>query len=287
MRPLDLLRRSPLACYLVVTYAVTWSAWLPLAAPRSLEGGGVTVGFAPRYLLGLLGPMVGALVTTILAGGRSGVRDLAARMVRRRVGARWWAVAFGLPLGIAIAWYAGLAVAGQSLPPPSVFGEFNGLPIMSVPAMWLALTLINGFGEETGWRGFLLPRLQAKRSPLKASLILAVLWGIWHVPAFWVTETYRLMPVATIPMFLLGLASGSVFLTWLYNGGGSSVLVVAVWHGTFNLFSGTVGARGMLGAIESAVVMVIAGIVVVNSVRSRRGGAEIGRGPLTPAPMTR
>ena len=264
------LRRHPITCYLAITFAVTWGAWLPLA----VTGRGVTIGFTPLYLLGLIGPAIGAVVTTAIVAGRPGLRALVARMVRVRTGARWWAIALGLPLGIALVIGAGallLATFGiAGLHPWADFGAFNGFPVASPVVLWVMLVIVNGFGEETGWRGYLLPHLQRRWSPLVSSLIIGAVWCAWHVPAFFVTETYRQMPTAMIPMFFVGVMSGSVFLAWLYNRGRSSILLVAVWHGTYNWLSGSVGARGMLAAVETTAVMVIAAIVLIQELRAIR-----------------
>lgn len=266
------MRQHRVLCFLVTTYAVTWGVWIPLA----VSGAGVTIGFAPWYLTGLLGPLTGALVTTAIVGGRRDLRELLLRIIRARVDMRWWAIGFGLPLAIAAATYVVLVaysmflLAPVQLPSRVTLGQFDGYPITNVIGTWALLVLVNGIGEETGWRGFLLPQLSQRRSPLAASLIVGVFWAIWHIPAFWITESYRQMPSTMIPVFFVGLMSGAVFLAWLYNRGRSSILLVAVWHGTFNLLSGSVGARGALAAAESTVVIVIAAVLVIQELRASR-----------------
>jgi CAAX protease family protein len=85
------------------------------------------------------------------------------------------------------------------------------------------LIFAGALGEETGWRGYALPQLQRRFSPLASSLILAVLWFGWHLPQFFVIATYRdSSPVQYVGMFL-GLACGAVVLTWLYNRSGGSI----------------------------------------------------------------
>jgi membrane protease YdiL (CAAX protease family) len=116
------------------------------------------------------------------------------------------------------------------------------------------------------WLHDLLPHLQKRWSPLSSSLIVGGIWCVWHVPAFFLTETYRQMPLAMIPVFVVALLSGSVFLAWLYNRGCSSILLVAVWHGTYNWLSGSVGARGVFAAAESTVVMAVAAVVVIGEI---------------------
>jgi membrane protease YdiL (CAAX protease family) len=194
---------------------------------------------------------------------------------RSALGLRWWLVALALPLGVAAVTGLGaliVATFGFGFDIERDFGAFNGFPATSPIALWLMLVVINGLGEEAGWRGFLLPELQRRWSPIASSLIVGCFWAAWHAPAFFITETYRAMPPAMIPMFLVGIVSGSVFLTWLYNRGRSSILLVAVWHATYNLFSGSQGARGALAAIESTVVMVIAALLLVQELRTIRRG---------------
>jgi len=279
------LRQHPVACFLAITFAVTWGAWLSLA----LAGVTVGVGFAPVYLLGLVGPLVGALGTTAITDGRAGLRELLGRMLRVRVGLRWWAVALGLPIAAATTTYVALTffsmflLAPVELPAWRELGQFTGLPVTNAIAVFAMLLVINGFGEETGWRGFLLPALQRRWSPLTASLGVAGVWALWHAPAFLINASYRALPLAMIPMFIAGLVAGSVFLTWLYNKGRHSIALVAAWHAMFNLLSGTVAARGAVAAVETMVVVVLALVLLVGEVIAVRSGRPaqpllVGRG---------
>lgn len=268
----DLVRRHRIACFVIVMFAVTWGAWLPLA----IAGHRVTIGFDPQYVLGLLGPMVGALAATAIADGWRGVRELVARMTRVRTGLRWWLVALGLPLAVYAACYVVLAayavflLAPIELPTRHSLGHFSGFPLTTAIGMWIALVAVDGLGEETGWRGFLLPQLQRAHSPLAASVTVGVGWVVWHVPAFFVVETYRAMPISMVPVFLIGILSGSIVLAWLYNRGRASILLVAVFHGTYDLFSGTVATRGPIAAIESTVVIIVAAVLVIQELRADR-----------------
>ena len=256
----DMLRRHRIVVYVAITFAVTWGCWLGLAVTGQI----VTEHFSPLYLLGLLGPLIGAVLTTALLDGRQGLRELRARMLRTRVGLRWWGVALGLPLAVAAVYYV-LVVAYSmfllapiGLPTSSAFGKLIGYPITNALVLGVLVIAINGFGEETGWRGFLLPALQRRYSPLAASVVVAAIWSTWHLPAFLVNASYRGMSPAIVPMFFAGMLCGSLFLTWLYNRGKQSIALVAVWHGVFNLLTGTVAARGTLAAVETTAVMIIA-----------------------------
>ncbi|MGE5185868.1 MAG: CPBP family intramembrane glutamic endopeptidase [Acidobacteriota bacterium] len=265
----ELVRRHRIACFLAITYAVSWGAWLPLALAHRRVGPGLS----PAYLAGLLGPMIGAVATRAISDGRTGLRELGARMIRVRVEVRAWAIAIGVPFATYAATYVVLAAYAMFLLAPIVLpswhslGMFTGFPITNAAALLVMLVIVNGFGEETGWRGFLQPELQRTHSPVVASLLVAACWAPWHVPAFFVSETYRQMPPATIPMFFVGLASAALFLGWLANRARGSVTVVAVFHGAYNLFAGTVGARGPLATVESTVVIFAAAAIVVRELR--------------------
>ena len=115
--------------------------------------------------------------------------------------------------------------------------------------------------------------------PLASSLILALVWFGWHLPQFWVIATYRdFTPAGYVGMFL-GLACGAVVLTWLYNRSGGSILLVAVWHGLYNVVSGTQAASGMLAAVVSTLIMIQGIVLVVLEVRARRHGRPSVLGP--------
>jgi membrane protease YdiL (CAAX protease family) len=116
--------------------------------------------------------------------------------------------------------------------------------------LWVVLTVWNGFGEETGWRGFAVPRLAQRYGPLPGTLLVALAWAGWHVPMFFLLDTYRSLGLAILPGFVFGLAAGAVLLTWLYHRTGGSILAVAVWHGTFNLSTATQASQGRRRARE-------------------------------------
>jgi membrane protease YdiL (CAAX protease family) len=128
------------------------------------------------------------------------------------------------------------------------------------------------FGEEIGWRGFALPHLQHRLSPLTASLILAAFWALWHLPLFFVIATYRALGVADYVGFVIGLSGGAIVLTWLYNRSGGSILLVAVWHGVYNAVSGTQAATGDVAAVVSTLIMAQALLLVGLDLRARHKG---------------
>ena len=209
--------------------------------------------------------------------GRPGIRDLLARVARWRVLLRWWLAALSPAAFLGLALIA-MAVAGKALPSAADFGRFSGIPAIGLVGV-LLLIIVGALGEETGWRGYALPQLQRRFSPLTSSLIIAVLWFGWHLPQFFVIATYRdASPVQYVGM-LLGLICGAVILTWLYNRSGGSILLVAVWHGLYNLVSGTQAATGMLAAVVTTLIMIQGVLLIVLEVRARRHGRPSVLGP--------
>ena len=139
----------------------------------------------------------------------------------------------------------------------SMFGEVNFLPPLGLGALALWL-LTFGIGEATGWRGYELPPLQKNRSALSASLILAIFWALWHLPQFF----YLFDPAIAIG-WTLGLLSGTIVFTWLFNSAYGSILIVSIWHGCFNFITASNAGNGILAAVVSTLVMVWAVVVIV------------------------
>lgn len=263
-----------LVVFVALAYALSWSWVIPLAAAGLVVRRGV--GW-PSHLPALLGPAIAAVVVTAWTMGRPGLRDLGARLARWRVPLRWWLAAVSpvVFLGLAL---AVMGVAGKALPSVADFGRFSGVGAVGLVGV-LLIIFAGALGEETGWRGYALPQLQRRFSPLASSLILSVVWFGWHLPQFWVIATYRdLAPAGYVGMFL-GLACGAVVLTWLYNRSGGSILLVAVWHGLYNVVSGTQAATGMLAAVVSTLIMIQGIVLVVLEVRARRHGRPSVLGP--------
>jgi membrane protease YdiL (CAAX protease family) len=149
-----------------------------------------------------------------------------------------------------------LRVAGKHMPAAGDFGRFSETPAIGLVGVFLLITFIGSLGEEAGWRGYALPQLQRRFSPLTATLILAPLWFLWHLPQFAIIATYRdFGPAAYIGMFL-GLTCGAIVLSWLYNRSGGSILLVIVWHDVYNFVGATQAATGMLAAVVSTLIMV-------------------------------
>jgi membrane protease YdiL (CAAX protease family) len=248
-------KRHPLVAFFVLAYALTWPL-IPLVSVSPLWG-----------FPALFGPALAALIVAAITDGRAGLRDLLSRLIRWRVGVRWYAVALGLPMVLA------LTAAGLNLlldAQTSV--NFGGLSVLNFVVFALIV------GEELGWRGYALPRLLAERSALAASLILGALWGVWHLPTFFVPGA----PQYGLPFsaFVLLTMAYSVVMGWVYVHARGSVLIASLLHGAINLSQGF-----FLGGVDpakeywllAAVYGVVAFVLVVVA------GWNLSRKPQVPA----
>lgn len=217
-------RQHRLSAFFGLTFLLSWWSWPFHAA-----------GLAPTAFFPC-GPLVAALVVTGLADGAAGYRELGARMVRWRVGWAWWLVAVGTPLAVlAVATAANVAVWGAPAP---VLATLSWSQLALVAAVRIVNPLDGPLGEEPGWRGYALPHLQERRSPLAAGVVLGVVVALWHLP---LVATGRLAAVGLPTTFAITLV-----YVWLFNRTGGSVLLTTVFH----IAQGTVGygALGLAGA---------------------------------------
>ncbi|HSJ55147.1 MAG TPA: CPBP family intramembrane glutamic endopeptidase, partial [Anaerolineae bacterium] len=176
------------------------------------------------------------------------------RIVKWRVGWGWAVFAVGSPVALAFIGVLVTAIVQRVWPDLRLFGQVNYLPYLGwwVLPLWL---ITFGFGEEIGWRGFALPRLQKSRSASSATLILGLMWVVWHVPAFFYLTTYQNMPWFMLPGLMFGILCGAVLFTWLYNGTGGSVVMVAIWHALFDLITASQASQGAISIVATAGVI--------------------------------
>lgn len=274
----DLARRHPVATYVVLAWGISWTCWLPLVVTGSVVRQGDPW---PTDLVGLTGPAIAAAVTLALTGGRPAVRAWGARLVRWRC--PWWA--WGCVVGILALGLAAVRVREGSAFPPGV-SSYTGAPDAGFVLTFLLVALVNGLGEEAGWRGYLADRLLPRHGLLRTATYVAAAWAVWHWPLFLVVDSFRGLGVAVVG-WLLGLWAGSIVLTWLYAAGGRSVLLVALWHTAYNFTSATAVTDGLPAALTSTVVMVAAVVIVVEGLRRPRTGMGYETTPDRPAGAVR
>src|SRR2546421_1909578 len=246
------LSRHPVSSYFVLAYAISWSVAVPLA----LQAHGILNAHLPwalHYLM-TFGPALAALSMMRVLGEPLGGTGVPAAQPRFRT-ALWWTIGFASPLLMFAAAQLAARAAGQTAPSWNTLGRVNFLPDLGFGARWLWFAT-SGCGEEVGWRGFLLPRLQERHSPFVSSLLLAIGWAGWHLPAFFYVPSYAALGLRILPGFFFGILAGAIVLTWLYNRSGGSVLAAALWHASFNFVTASPDSAGVAAAITSTLVVV-------------------------------
>src|SRR5215204_4349818 len=261
----QLMRRHPLVTFFLLVFILTWVVWVPRASGAPLG----VVGQAWTWV-----PAIAALLAAALTGGRGALRELGSRLVRWRVGWQWYLVVI---LGPAV---FSVAVAGiytlfggswaEAAPPALLEGT-----LLFLPLFLLILTLTDGLGEELAWRGFTLPRLLTRYNALAASLVLGVIWALWHLPLLWTQGNG--MFHQPVWLLLLDVTAKSVLFTWVFLHTRGSVLIAMLFHGATNLFlvSPDVASTGgvelpLLAAVAKWMLVVV--VIVV-------AGPGLARGP--------
>lgn len=218
------LKRCPLLFFFILAYAI---AWIP---------------FAFRFVLGtdaLLGissfaPAIAAITMTVATENKAGIKTLISRLFLWRVSLKWYLVALLAPIVLELLAILTHKLFGDAVPSFRFTDWIQMLPaqLPSLAIFLLFLVLLSS-GEELGWRGYAMPRLQAGYGSVGASLILGLLWGFWHLPMFWIPGSAQYgLPV---PGYVLAAIGYTIIYTCIYNGTKGSVLLASSYHAASNL----------------------------------------------------
>ena len=211
------MRRNPVLAFYLVTFVVSWLIFIPvtrfLQDPADLSLGVILLAYVSIYT-----PTLAAIFLTSIESGTAGVRALFRRFLRWRVGLHWYLVALFGSTAIGLVAMALYALGGGTLPP------FNPNYLAVV------FLLVGGpLSEEMGWRGYALPRLQVRFGALPASILVGILWAVWHLPGFiWPSLLYN-VPIP-FTWFLLFVVAWSILFTWLYNHTSGNLLLAFLFH---------------------------------------------------------
>jgi uncharacterized protein len=259
--------KRPAVSFYMLTLTLSWGYWLALLA----LGLRVEPGSSVSHFPGLLGPMLAAMAITTVIGGHKALQELFKRMFRL---GRPWTTKLLLalaPLALGMVAFIAIVLLGKPLPSPSAFAHFPGLPgHWPLAGVVVAVILVNGFGEETGWRGFLTEHLLPKHRRFRTTLVVASLWAFWHLPLFWLNSSMAALPWLTMIGWLFALVCGAFVLAQVYLATSHSILCVALWHAAYNMMVATEIGTGLPAAIVGAVVMIWGAIVVVHWWRACR-----------------
>jgi len=219
---------GPLLKFFSLTFALTWTCWFGVMAMR----GGSASADPPRaafrsvlIYLGVFAPALVALALTARAEGRAGASALLARLVQWRVGPRWYVFAVTYIAAIK------LVVALVHRAAAGAWPRFGDEP-WYVMLVGLILSTPVQAGEEIGWRGYALPRLAVRMGLGGGSVVLGVLWALWHLPLFFmpVSDTFG----QSFPVYVLQVTAMSVAIAWLYGNTKGSLLLAMLLHAAIN-----------------------------------------------------
>jgi uncharacterized protein len=233
-------RKHRLTAFFTLAYALSWSL-IPFDS------------FLPT------GALIAAVIVIAIADGRPGFRELGSRIIRWRVHWIWYVAALGVPIAIHVV----TITANAELSSAAIdFDQFNPWYSLVVVFASRLVDPLNGpVAEEPSWRGFAQPTLQQTHSPLVATLILATLVTVWHLPLFFISE-FELQPIEALPSFAV-----TFFYAWLFNRADGSVLITLLAHAaegtveTSNLWPDGADADRMI--LLNAVAWTVVAIAVV------------------------
>jgi uncharacterized protein len=251
-------RRHPLVAYFSLAFLWTWALLVPFALDSNPAGLRLFAAVLPdmaffvAFVLATFGPLAAGLIVTGALEGKAGIRRFLGRFVQWRVGLRWYAAAlFGFGFVFLAAYslvYRGAPALGLAQQWPVLFTAF-------LPGV-LAQMLIPALGEEPGWRGFALPRLQAQYGPVAGSLVLGALHGLWHMPVMF---TLLLGPfsLSGLGAFVVTAMGGTLIYTWIYNHTRGSILIAMLTHAASNASSSLLTEFIPTDVVEPALLQAI------------------------------
>jgi len=202
---MSVIRRHPVITFFLLAYALSWAAipWQSFFAP---------------------GVLVAALIVVSLTEGVAGLKAMGSRLIRWRVSWIWYALALGVPLAVTFAAIGLNTAFGAPIPEITEFSVWYGLP------MAIAINMINPLNaqlpEEASFRGWAQPKLQTTRTPLAATVLMAIGVTIWHIPLF-------VMPqFGSSPIEALATIAVTFWYAWLFNHASGSALLTLIAHAT-------------------------------------------------------
>ena len=274
--PRAFLQRHPVLIYFVLVFALSWGALLPVIGdPLSPSSNDRTAN--PLFLLAILAaplaPTAASLLLTSLLDGRVGFRELLGRLGRWRVGWRWYAAALlagPLPILLAAALLAVLLRSPEFLP-----GIFTAPAPLGLVLLGVAVGLAAGIFEELGWTGFAIPRLRRAHGLLETALLVGVVWGAWHGPAFWRADSFSAaLPFAFLLAQLFAWLPAYRVLLVATHDRTHSLPVVMLMHASLSASTLILARPGLSDAQSltnvltwAAVLWVAAGVVILTNRR--------------------
>lgn len=239
--------------FFVLTYVFTWICHLAIPVFGLSFSFDMANPSMYLYLIGILGPLVSAIIVSAQYEGSRGVKKLLSGALKWRFSPIWYLFAIFI---VALLQFVSIGIHIRAVPKPL---EWMSFPLMLIYGqLWIVL------GEEYGWRGFALPRLQSRLGPLGAGLVLGVLWAGWHLPMFFIpgspqfTESF----FTRFPLYVLIVTCWSIIMTMLYNRAG--VLACMIFHAALNIAAFTIQMpRGVINPLYLYIPVVLLSIFLM------------------------
>jgi membrane protease YdiL (CAAX protease family) len=269
------MREHPLFFYFLMAYAISWI----LLIPSVLSAWGILQGdFTLIFALHTFGPALAALIMTGIIEGRAGIQSLRRRVQQWRAGRQWYLfILIGIPA---------LLLLGIIIQPGALEG-FKGLTpalLVSYPVTFVAVWFLGGpLGEEIGWRGFALPRMQPLYGALRGALLLGILWALWHLPEFWMPTMgggpgagLAGLALTNLLMFILAVLAVSIIFTWIFNHTRGSIFIAITAHASVDTPQATLAP--LFPALTYSVLLMasflsfgVTALLIVIATRARLG----------------
>lgn len=245
--------KHPLVWFYVLAFGISWLGWMPAVLGSHAIAPFDAPSFQFLLILPAVAPALAAAIVTRQVYGRAHVEKLFQALFQWRAGVRWYLVALLAPLALLLLAQGITKGFGLPVTRPAFQGD-----VFSLAFSAFVLSLFSNPWEEAGWRGFALPHLQKRYTAVTATLIVGVLWGVWHLPLFFWKDN----PISQYPFWpwFIGTVAGAFLYTWLYNSTRGSLLLPSLFHVALNTFGVVVSGVSILAL---AFLYVLAAIVLV------------------------
>ena len=261
------IRHRPLLAYFILAYVITWSLWGLMILfswdIKSLPGNILSP-------LAIFGPTLAGIIMTASLYGKGGLSDLATRFSFSSRQIRWFAMALLIPFFIIVMAIVISTLMGSSIP------ANLGIAIWMAPLLveFVRVLFLGGpLGEEIGWRGFALPRLLlGNMTAMKASMVLGLIWGLWHAPFYAVAGSGQNDMIQAggsffmlFPAFVIWVMAMTVIFTWLHKITNGNLWIAILFHTAINtaaFFPSVIGVQsGMVPMLNAGLTWVVAILV--------------------------
>ena len=221
---IQLIKQKPLLSFFLLTFLISWAVSFPV----------VFIPAWPEILLFSMSfvPAIAAIIIVSITGKKPAVLTLLQSLKQWRVAWYWYLIVFFGPavtmlVTIFVFQTIGMLPNGASFPLSNL--SWNHLFFL-VGILFYQIVIV--WGEELGWRGYALPALQKKIHPILAAVVLGVIWGIWHLPYFFIPGSQH--ENMSLIFFIVSTVGYSLIYTWIFNGSKGSTLIMSLFHAANN-----------------------------------------------------